>query len=166
MSQQNQQPLGGNAAQQQPSLNLFGQATARLAEYGQNASNNLTESFSALTVQGWIRFIAIVGAYILLRPYLMKFMSKGAIDNMESEDAKARAEDDTLPHPDLTPNEYRGIKEKLMTHVEGEGDGSSTDWGQKARVRQRTMLMQLLEEDERRRAAQDEDADIQEFLED
>ena len=148
-----------------PELNALGKLVARFAEYGHNATNNLSSSFSSMTTQGWIRLIVIVGGYMLLRPHLMKFATKGAVKKMEEEDAKSREQDDA--QAEISPNEFRGIKEKLMVHAEeDEGDGTGADWGQKARVRQRQMLKDLLEEEERRRAAENEDADIQEFLED
>ncbi|KAL3957705.1 hypothetical protein ACCO45_008283 [Purpureocillium lilacinum] len=131
-----------------PELNALGKLVARFAEYGHNATNNLSSSFSSMTTQGWIRLIVIVGGYMLLRPHLMKFATKGAVKKMEEEDAKSREKD--AAQAEISPNEFRGIKEKLM----------------KARVRQRQMLKDLLEEEERRRAAENEDADIQEFLED
>ncbi|OAQ64384.1 trafficking PGA2 domain-containing protein [Pochonia chlamydosporia 170] len=153
--------------QQPPALNLLGQLIARLSEYGQNATNNISQGFNNMSPQSWIRVIVIAGGYMLLRPYLMKAVTKGAVEKMERDDKKERGEDGTLPHPELTPNEYRGIKDKLYADDENTGgDGTTSDWGQKARVRQRKMLRELLEEDERRRAALDEDADIQEFLED
>ncbi|UNI18982.1 hypothetical protein JDV02_005208 [Purpureocillium takamizusanense] len=148
-----------------PELNALGKLAVRVAEYGQNATNNISNSFSSLTTQGWIRLIVIVGGYMLLRPHLMKFVTKGAVKKMEEDDARSREKD--AAEAEITPNEFRGIKEKLMVQAEeDEGDGTGADWGQKARVRQRQMLKDLLEEEERRRAAENEDADIQEFLED
>ncbi|KAJ6438557.1 protein trafficking PGA2 domain-containing protein [Purpureocillium lavendulum] len=149
-----------------PELNALGKLAARFAEYGHNATNNLSSSFTSMTTQSWIRLIVIVGGYMLLRPHLMKFVTKGAVKKMEEDDAKAREQD--AAQAEMTPNEFRGIKEKLMFQAEqdDEGDGTGADWGQKARVRQRQMLKDLLEEEERRRAAENEDADIQEFLED
>ncbi|KAG6041231.1 hypothetical protein E4U41_005514 [Claviceps citrina] len=166
MDQPAQQPLG---ADQHPQLSMLEQLAARLAEYGSNAKHNISEGFSNMTTQGWIRVVIIAGGYMLLRPYLQQLVTKGALRKMEADDRKARAEDDgELPHPELTPNEYRGVRDKLYAHeADNDGaDGTGSDWGQKARARQRQMLRELLEDDERRRAAQDEDADIQEFLED
>ncbi|KHN95750.1 uncharacterized protein MAM_06362 [Metarhizium album ARSEF 1941] len=156
-------------AQQPPALNLLGQTIARLSEYGQNATNNISQGFNSMTLQSWIRIVVIAGGYMLLRPYFLKAVTKGAVEKMERDDRKARGEDDKLPRPELSPNEYRGFRDKLYAAADDDnagGDGTSSDWGQKARVRQRKMLRELLEEDERRRAALDEDADIQEFLED
>lgn len=161
---QQAQPVDGGP---RPELNLLGQFVALLAEYGANATRNISEGFSSMTIQGWIRIVVIAGGWMLLRPYLQQVVTKGAVRKMEADDRKARGDEGELPYPELTPNEYRGIKEKLYAHDENDGaEGTGSDWGQKARVRQRQMLRELLEADERRRAAQDEDADIQEFLED
>lgn len=149
--------------QQQPELNALGKLVARVVEYGHNASNNLQDSFSNLSLQSWIRLIVIVGGYMLLRPYVMKLATKTAVRKLEEEDAKSRSA--VKAEPQLTPNEFRGIKEKLY-EMPDEGDGTGADWGSKARTRQRQMLKDLLDEEERRRAAENEDADIQEFLED
>ncbi|KJZ74236.1 hypothetical protein HIM_06467 [Hirsutella minnesotensis 3608] len=146
-----------------PELNALGKAAARLTQYGQNASNNLANSFSNMTLHGWLRLVIIVCGYMLLRPYVIKLGTKTAVKKMEEEDAKSKEKNVT--DPDMTPNEFRGIKEKLDEVVD-EGDGTGADWGTKARVRQRQMLKNLLEEEERCRAAEHEDADIQEFLED
>ncbi|KAG5949022.1 hypothetical protein E4U53_006065 [Claviceps sorghi] len=164
MDQQPQQPLD---ADQRPELGLLGPLAARLAEYAANAKHNIAEGVTTMTTQAWIRVIVIAGGYMLLRPYLQQLVTKGAVRKMEADDKKAR-DADGLPHPEMTPNEYRGIKDKLyaLENDHDGADGTGADWGQKARVRQRQMLRELLEEDERRRAAQDEDADIQEFLED
>ena len=158
-----QQPLKPEA--NQPGLNVLSNLAGRLTEYGHNASNNLSNAFTDMSLQSWIRLVVIVGGYMLLRPYVMKMGSKFAVKKLEEEDAKSKADDKI--DPDMTPNEFRGIKEKLE-HAENEdrGDGTGSDWGQKARARQRQMLKDLLEEEERRRAAEHEDADIQEYLED
>ncbi|KAG5920015.1 hypothetical protein E4U42_006344 [Claviceps africana] len=169
MDQQHQQPLDADHG---PGLGLglLAPLTARLAEYVSNAKHNISEGVSGMTTQAWIRVVVIAGGYMLLRPYLQQLVTKGAVRKMEADDKKAREADGAgeLPHPELTPNEYRGIKDKLyaLENDHDGADGTGADWGQKARVRQRQMLREMLEEDERRRAAQDEDADIQEFLED
>ncbi|POR37024.1 PGA2-like protein [Tolypocladium paradoxum] len=158
MDQQTHQPEANK-----PELDVLGKLASRFAEYGHNASNNLSDAFTNMTLQSWIRLVVIVGGYMLLRPYIMKLGSKNFVNRMEEEDAKSKAKDKI--DPDMTPNEFRGIKEKLY-QAEAESDGTGADWGQKARARQRQMLKDLLEEEERRRAAENEDADIQEFLED
>lgn len=129
---------------QQAELNFLGKVAARLAEYGHNATRNISQGFSNMTPQGWIRLTVIVCGYMLLRPYIVKLSTKFAVKKLEQEDAKSRSMQ--APAPALTPNQLRGIKEKIY-EAQDEGDGSGVDWGSKARMRQRQMLKKLLEEE-------------------
>ncbi|OAR00676.1 hypothetical protein LLEC1_04412 [Akanthomyces lecanii] len=155
-------PLMEDANADVPQLNLLGQATAKLLEYGNNASNNLQDTFTKMSIQGWLRLTAIIGGYLLLRPWILKFSVKTAVSKLEEEDEREKAK------AALTPNELRGAKQQLEEHLEDEsGDGTGADWGQKARVRQRVLLKEMLEaEEQRRMEEQEDDKDIAEFLED
>ncbi len=150
-----------------PELNLFGAAAAKILEYGNNASSNVQDTFTKMSIHGWLRLTVIVGGYLLLRPYAMKWAAKGAVQKMEDEDAKEKAR-----MAEITPNHLRGVKDQLDEQEledDDEDDGGETtgaNWGKKARVRQRTMVKQLLEAEERRHMEEEEDKDIQEFLED
>ena len=42
----------------------------------QTTSTHLTTTLSSLTLEKWIRIVAIAGAYILLRPYLLRLVAK------------------------------------------------------------------------------------------
>lgn len=98
---------------------------------------------------------------MLLRPYLMQWGIKSAVKNLEEEDAKKKEK------AAITPNELRGARQQLDDQDEEDlGDGTSTDWGSKARVRQRTVLKHMLEAEEKRRLEEESDEDIKEFLED
>mgnify|MGYP005989405237 CR=1 FL=1 len=146
---------------EQPGLNAFGKFVTKFLQYGSNASNNLQDTFSSLTPKQWLRLIAIVGGYMLLRPYLMKWGIKSAVKNLEEEDAKEKEK------AKITPNELRGAYDLIEEQDEEDlGDGTSTDWGSKARVRQRTILKQMMEAEERKRREEDSDEDIKEYLED
>ncbi|TPX10453.1 uncharacterized protein E0L32_008672 [Thyridium curvatum] len=138
-------------------------------------TNNVTASFSALTLQQWIRLVAIVGAYLLLRPYILKLGARFQMKQLEKEGEESEREAARLAA--LTPNELRGQNKKLVLpdesdsegdEAEGAGAGSSaTDWGKKARRRQRHMVKKMLEAHEKKLAeeqADEEDKDIQEFL--
>lgn len=148
-----------------PSLNILGQVAAKAFQFGNNASNNLQETFSRMTIHHWLRLTVIVGGYMLLRPYLMKWSVKKAVRNLEEADEKEKAEAAAVS---MTPNELRGAKALLNEQLETEdgGDGTGADWGQKARVRQRVLLKQMLEQEEQRRMEDEDDKDIAEFLED
>lgn len=145
-----------------PQLNILGQATAKLLEYGNNATNNIQDTFTNMTIQGWLRLTAIVGGYLLLRPWILKLSVKTAVSKLEEEDEREKAK------AALTPNELRGAKQQLEEHLEDDsGDGTGADWGQRARVRQRTLLKEMLEaEEQRRMEEQEDDRDIAEYLED
>ncbi|KAF4465858.1 trafficking PGA2 domain-containing [Fusarium albosuccineum] len=155
VAQQQQEPV----EQDQVELNALGKVTAQFLQYGANASNNLSNTFNNMTMQSWIRLVVIVGGYMLLRPYMMKFVTKGAVRKMEEEDEKEKRK------AQISPNELRGLIEE-EPEIDEEGDGTGADWGQKARVRQRTMLKDLLEAEERRREEEEEDKDIADLLED
>lgn len=145
-----------------PQLNILGQAAAKLLEYGNNATNNIQDTFTNMTIQGWLRLTAIVGGYLLLRPWILKLSVKTAVSKLEEEDEREKAK------AALTPNELRGAKQQLEEHLEDDsGDGTGADWGQRARVRQRTLLKDMLEaEEQRRMEEQEDDRDIAEYLED
>ncbi|KAF4332118.1 trafficking PGA2 domain protein [Fusarium beomiforme] len=151
---QQQQPQG-----EQPELNAFGKLTAQFLQYGANASNNISNAFESMDTKAWIRLTVIVGGYMLLRPLFLKFVTKGAVQKMEDEDAREKRK------AQISPNELRGLVED-EPEIDEEGDGTGADWGQKARVRQRTMLKDLLEAEERRREEEEDDKDIADLLED
>lgn len=141
-------------------------------------TNNVTASFSALTLQQWIRLVAIVGAYLLLRPYILKLGARFQMKQLEKEGEESEREAARLAA--LTPNELRGQNKKLVLPDESDSEGdeaeggsaggggsSATDWGKKARRRQRHMVKKMLEAHEKKLAeeqADEEDKDIQEFL--
>ncbi|KAJ3492468.1 hypothetical protein NLG97_g5374 [Lecanicillium saksenae] len=154
-------PLMEDTNAEAPRLNMLGQAAAKLLEYGNNAGNNLQDTFSKMTIHGWLRLTVIVGGYLLLRPYILKLSVKTAVSKMEEEDEREKAKAAAM-----TPNELRGAKELLEEHLDDDtADGSGADWGQRARVRQRTMLKEMLEAEEQRRLEEEEeDKDIAEFL--
>ncbi|EFX01224.1 duf1531 domain containing protein [Grosmannia clavigera kw1407] len=154
-------------------------------------STNVSASISNLSAQQWIRLIAIAGAYMLLRPYLMKIGGKMQMRQLEAEHDAAEQEALALAakkRPALSPNDLRGTAAPgSMTGLLGlDGDSDSdddndddnnnapatssgADWGKNARRRQRKMVRQLLSAHEKQLAeaqADEEDKDIAEFLQD
>lgn len=73
--------------------------------------NNSIKSFEGMTAQRWIRMIAIVGAYMIIRPYLLK-----AAANRQKKQMEKEAEDLGLGSGP-TANDLRGRKRKTV----GEG---------------------------------------------
>ncbi|KAM7204372.1 Protein trafficking Pga2 [Rhypophila sp. PSN 637] len=131
---------------------------------GGRLQNNVRSGFAEMTAQQWIRLVIIVGAYMLLRPYLIKL---GARSQMQSHEA-AEAENEAKAK--ITPNQLRGqidIPEDSDDEGEEAADATGADWGKKARRRQRDMIKKLLEAEERRlqeSKEEEEDKDIEEYL--
>ncbi|CAK7263389.1 hypothetical protein SEPCBS119000_000450 [Sporothrix epigloea] len=150
--------------------------------------NNVSSSFGSLTIQQWIRLVAIAGAYMLLRPYLIKLGGRLQMKQHEADEKASLAEAVAIAageKPALSANDLRGGGKKSTAVPAGLGSdlddsdddagpgatsmASGTDWGKNARKRQRKILRQMLEAHEQQLAdaqADEEDKDIEEFLED
>ncbi|KAK3499158.1 protein trafficking Pga2 [Neurospora hispaniola] len=136
---------------------------------GDRITNNVVGTFANMTAEKWIRLIIIVGAYALLRPYIIKLGGKAQMKKHEEESAEAL-------RGTISPNELRG--QKAMVRLPGEdsdseddeaqnGESSAADWGKKARKRQRMVIKKLIEAEEdklRESKEEEEDKDIEEFL--
>lgn len=139
-------------------------------------TRNLRGSLEGMSPEKWIRIVIVVGAYVLIRPYLLKMGGKVQMAQHEKEAEAHKAEEEAKSRAKMSPNELRGHTVKLPGESgdedsEAEEDGaaqaSATEWGKKARRRQRTMIKKILSAEEKRlRELQedDEDKDIQEFL--
>lgn len=140
-------------------------------------TRNLKGTLQEMSPEKWIRIVIIVGTYMLVRPYLLKLGGKTQMKQHEKEAAEAEAEAEAKAK--LSPNELRGHKIEIpedsdeSDESDAEGDegkkssASATDWGKKARRRQRTMVKKLLDAEEKRLQElqeDDEDKDIEEFL--
>jgi hypothetical protein len=129
-------------------------------------TTNLKTTLDSMTPEKWIRIIIIAGAYALLRPYIIKLGAKAQMRAHEAEEAESTAE--------ITPNQLRGqIDIPEDSDDEGADTGektaavTATEWGKKARRRQRNVIKKLIDaEEERLRQLQEdeEDKDIEEFL--
>lgn len=137
-------------------------------------TRNLRGTLEGMSPEKWIRIVIIVGTYMLVRPYLLKLGGKAQMNQHEKEAAEAEAEAEAKAK--LSPNELRGHKIQIpedSDDSDAEGDegkkssSSAADWGKKARRRQRTMIKNLLDAEEKRLQElqeDDEDKDIEEFL--
>ncbi|CAG8959498.1 hypothetical protein HYFRA_00001397 [Hymenoscyphus fraxineus] len=139
-----------------------------VAHYWGNLTRNIIKTVDGMTYIKYIRLIAIVGAYALLRPYIIKLGAKMQTKEHEKE---IDVEEILGPKAKISPNVLRGYggKEVEIAESESEGEGATTgsNWGKKARKRQRAHDKKLLAEvEERRRQLQedDEDKDIEEYL--
>lgn len=156
---------------------------------GSRFANNLAGSFGSLNIHQWIRLVVIAGAYLLLRPYIIKLGGRFQMKQHEADEKASLAEAVAIANgekPALSANDLRGIatsKSKAAAAAaaaasddEDDSDdegaipgavASGTDWGKNARKRQRRMVRKLLEAHEQQLAdaqGDEEDKDIEEFL--
>jgi hypothetical protein len=130
--------------------------------FASNFQNNALHMFDGWNWKRWIRLVAILGAYLLFRPYMEKWASK--LQGKEHEKDVDFYEEATKGK--LSPNTLRGgpVAEE---ESEEEAETSATDWGKKARKRQRQMERRKLEAEEKKRLDAEgdaEDKDIREYL--
>jgi len=143
----------------------------------QNLPHNLYGTFLSATqmsAKQWIRIIIIMGAYLLLRPYLLKYAAKAQEKQYEKTaqgDERARAAKDRVAKAKISPNSLRGQVEVPEDtdeeEEEAEGQPTGANWGKKARKRQRQFVKKVLEEEERRAELEDDSEDereVEEFL--
>ena len=145
--------------------------------YSHRLQSNISSSVSTLSLRDYIRLISIVGAYCLLRPYLLRLAGR-----FQAKDHERELDPDEMSSAAAT----RGKSALLGVEVPGESsdddddeDGEGTkstsagrratgaDWGRGARRRQRAVLKKLLAEEEERKREEEEgreDRDIEEFL--
>jgi hypothetical protein len=128
-------------------------------------TTNVAGTFKDMTPQQWIRLVIIVGAYCLLRPYVIKHSAKYQARKMEERNKKEAEE------AEISPNDLRGDGRQAQDSDDDDNDSaaqtSAADWGKKARRRQRQMIKNLLDAEERRLQElqeDEEDKDIEEFL--
>ncbi|OLN82079.1 PGA2-like protein [Colletotrichum chlorophyti] len=129
-------------------------------------STNLRRSLDGMSTEKWFRLVIIVGAYLLLRPYLLKLGGKSQMKQHEKPEDEWEG-----PAAKVQPNTLRGQVDIPEDSDSDEADAAaattSTDWGKKARKRQRNVLKKMIEAEEKRLAElqeDEEDKDIEEFL--
>lgn len=141
-----------------------------LHKWSTNFQHNVSASIDRLTIQDYLRLVIIIGGYALLRPYLLKlggrFQAKDHERELDAEEVSSMAA--------VSPNSLRA-QVAVPDDTDDDDDeeeqagatGQSLDWGRAARRRQRRMLRQLLEAEERSKREQaegDSDREIEEFL--
>jgi hypothetical protein len=127
--------------------------------------NNTIKSFEGMTTQRWVRLVAIIGGYMLLRPWLLKFAADRQKKQFEKE-----SEDLGLGGP--TANDLRGGKGTTATtapaaggapagagKVLGEVKDEAPKAPRKRPVKAKGGQKKMLEEEEA-----DEEREIRQFL--
>ncbi|KAI1325337.1 DUF1531-domain-containing protein [Xylariaceae sp. FL0255] len=137
----------------------------KLWELVKSRLTNVQVSFTNLTIQQWIRLVAIVGAYALLRPYVLKHAAKyqeGLMVKRQKEDEAAEISANQLREQLNIPEDSDDEDD-----VADAAQTSASDWGKKARKRQRQMIKKMIDIEEKRlqeTADEQADKDIEEFL--
>ncbi|KAA6406738.1 MAG: hypothetical protein FRX48_09461 [Lasallia pustulata] len=145
---------------------------SQLQTYAHNFQTNINTSVSNLTLRDYIRLIIILGAYCLLRPYLLQLAARfQAVDHDRDLD-----EDEMSSAAAINPNSLRGqvsvpddSSDENEEGEEGKGreNGTGVEWGKKARRRQRGLIRGILEAEEKLKREEEEadsDKEIEEFL--
>jgi hypothetical protein len=144
---------------------LLAYVADQFSEYSSNLRSQVNYTYHRLTIKDYIQLVIIVGAYGLLRPYLIKLGAK-----FQAKDHERELDPDEMSSAAATSiNSLRGkvhVPEDTDSESEAEGK-KETDWGKKARRRQRKMIREILEAEEKKLRELDEnesDKDIEEFL--
>ncbi|KAI2621715.1 DUF1531-domain-containing protein [Hypoxylon sp. NC1633] len=125
-------------------------------------TNNISQSFTSMTPKQWIRLVMIVGAYMLMRPYLLKMGAKFQQKQMEKQFSEEEKQ------AEISPNQLRGqVDLPEDSDEDDQAETTASDWGKKARKRQRNMIKKLLDAEEKRLQdlqEDEEDKDIEQYL--
>ncbi|RKF59286.1 putative trafficking pga2 [Erysiphe neolycopersici] len=101
---------------------------------GDNLVRNVTGMWDGMGPRDYIRIVIIVGAYLLIRPYLLKFAAK----IQAKEYAKHNSGKNKLSETGkITPNDLRDGGQKKVDKTESVGITSGAGWGENARRRQK-----------------------------
>jgi hypothetical protein len=79
---------------------------ANVVEWKDRLVNNSVKSWEEMTAQRWIRIIVIVGAYMLIRPYLLKHAESSRKRRADKEAAELGLDAGT----EMSANDFRGGK--------------------------------------------------------
>lgn len=150
-----------------PSTFLSSFTTPTFQAWVQEMRTQAAQTTRNLSPKDYIRLLAIVGGYCLLRPYLVRFGGRFQASDHEREidDTEVLSGDKGI----ISPNVLRGqIPEDTdEEEEEEEGDKGVVSWGRKARRRQRGLVRKIVEAEEKRRREEEEadsDKEIEEFL--
>lgn len=121
--------------------------------YLKNFWRNATHMFDGMEWTRWLRLVAIIGAYVLIRPYLERYAAKyqekqyAKIDkDHDIKEAQARAA--------MSANELRGGPRVVEVDEDEAAGTTGADWGKAAKKKQKQTKKVAAE-----KAKQEEDED-------
>jgi hypothetical protein len=125
-----------------------------------NVPHHVIHSVDGMDLKSWIRLVAAVGTYLLLRPYLIKLGARKQEKEYEKIDAETTAAATSAdPKAKISPNALRDSVGKVVevdSGSEGEVDDGAPQWGKKAKVRQRKVVKRIQEAMEQKGREDDE----------
>jgi len=127
-----------------------------MGEWKNRLVNNSVKSFGEMTLQRWIRIIAIIGAYLILRPYLLK----GAASRQKKALNKEAEELGLGPRSEPNANDFRDGKSSSTIKDES---AKPAEWGQKAKKRQRKAA-EKKEQSAHEEQSAESDREIEQYL--
>jgi hypothetical protein len=126
-----------------------------------NFLHNIENAFD-MDLRTFIRIVVVVGAYLLIRPYLVQ---GGAKMQERQHDKVIAADKKREGQAKISPNSLRGqVEVPEDTDSEEEGQATGANWGGKARKKQRRALRQILEADEKMRLDAEGDKDDKDIM--
>ncbi|KAI9746473.1 MAG: hypothetical protein M1818_000186 [Claussenomyces sp. TS43310] len=130
--------------------------------WSDNLKRNLTGSFMNMTTQRWIRLLVVLGAYALLRPFLVRL---GARMQAKEHEKVINSRQNASAAP-ISPNSLRGQTRVPKDNEDEAEQGTGADWGKKARKRQGQTARKALGAEEKRLEEEDEwsDPDVSDLL--
>ena len=117
--------------------------------YASNFANNLNASVSKLSSKDWVRLVMVVGAYLLMRPYLLRLAARQQEKSLERDldpvEAKAveKAQREGVTAQDIRQN-------LDDSGSDGNAATTNTPLGKKARQRQRKVARKVVEEEQQK----------------
>lgn len=143
-----------------------------LSTWAGNFQRNTSKAFNELQPQDKIRLVIIVCTYFLIRPYLMKLGAWLQMRDLERQSKKAEEEAEASFKANglrSTRIALPGIDSEDEERDERAAYASASNWGSRAKIRQRAMIRQKLEEHEaslRDMEETESDKEIEYLLED
>ncbi|CAD6502068.1 BgTH12-02311 [Blumeria graminis f. sp. triticale] len=117
---------------------------------GDNLVRNVWGMWDGMRLRDYIRIVIIVGGYLLLRPYLLKFAAK-----IQAKQYAKIPDTDASVNVKISPNQLRGTSTVNSANNDLKDDendriASGADWGTKARKRQKKAIEKFTEKEEKK----------------
>ncbi|CCU77434.1 unnamed protein product [Blumeria hordei] len=127
---------------------------------GDNLVRNVWGMWDGMRLRDYIRIVVIVGVYLLLRPYLLKFAAK----IQAKQNAKSTVTDKSAANVKISPNQLRGTGMAGSEHDdlgddENDRTASGADLGTKAKRRQKKAIKKTTGEEKKGLEVQGENED-------